>query len=321
LRRQLLISALSLLLGAGVAPAAALAQSSTVIRSPAIGGGTTSSNPYGASPYGSAAASSGASSGGGGGQIERLEERINELEDLVRQLTGKVEEANFKAQQANKALERMQGDIDFRFKEMQEGKGGAAPAAAASPPPAPATAANGAPVLIPPKGAVAPGGNGAGSTGLAPGPTNLGQTAAAAPAAPAAAAAPAAPKDPQAAYDAAFAMAQKGDYDNAMAAFDAFLKAYPNHSLAANARYWQGDILFTKKDFGAAAAVLLEAYKKYPKHPKSPDMIFKAAMSFVQRGETQKACSAFAILYKNHPDMPDRISRAASAERQRLGCN
>jgi len=309
LRRQLLISALSLLLGAGVGPAAALAQSSTVIRSPAIGGGVTSNNPYGAaaSPYGSATPA--ASPSGNGGQIERLEERINELEDLVRQLTGKVEEANFKAQQANKALERFQSDVDFRFKELQEGKSGASAAAA---PPAPTTTAGGAPVLIPPKGAVAPGANAAGSSGLAPGPATLGQTAATA---------PAAPKDPQAAYDAAFAMAQKGDLDNAQAAFDEFLRANPNHSLAGNARYWQGDILYTKKDFGGAAATFLESYKKYPKHAKAPDMIYKAALSLAQLGKTREACSAFAILYKDHPNMPDRISRASASERQRLGCN
>jgi len=321
LRRQLLISALSLLLGAGVVPTVALAQSSTVIRSPAIGGGVTSSNPYGASPYGSetpaaAPTATPVTSGGGGGQIGRLEERINELEDLVRQLTGKVEVANFKAQQVAKQMERMQSDIEFRFKELQEGKGGgaAAPVAAAVPPAA-AVPANGAPVLIPPRGAVAPGTNAAGAAGLAPGPTALGQTAATAPSAPAA------PKDAQAAYDAAFAMAQKGDLDNAQAAFDDFLRTYPTHSLAGNARYWQGDILFTKKDFGGAAATFLEAYKKYPKHAKAPDMIYKAALSLAQLGKTREACSAFAILYKDHPDMPDRISRASTSERQRLGCN
>jgi len=268
--------------------------------------------------------SSGSDSSLPGNQASRLEDRINELEDLNRQLTGKVEEANFKAAQLAKQLERMQADVDLRFKELQEGGKGAqmsmpAASGAASAPPPPATTATGAPVLIPPKGAVAPGTNAASNAGPAPGPALLGQMSSKS--SSAAAAAPAAPKDPQSAYDEAYALAQKGDYDEAERAFQAFLKAYPTHALAGNAQYWLGDIAFSKKDFPTAATTFLEAYKKYSKHNKAPDMIYKAGVSLAQMGKTKEACTALAILYKDHPDMPDRIKRASAADRQRLGCN
>jgi len=86
----------------------------------------------------------------------RLEDRINELEDANRQLTGRIEEANFKAGQLAKQLDRMQTDMDLRFKELQGPQGGASTAPAqgnsVSMPAPGATQPNGAPVLIPPKG-------------------------------------------------------------------------------------------------------------------------------------------------------------------------
>lgn len=315
MRRQLLISALSVLICLGVVPGAALAQSDgrgyggTVIRSPAMGGGVISS--------------SGSDTSQGGSQLSRLEDRINELEDLSRQLTGKVEEANFKAAQLAKQLERMQTDIDLRFKELQEGKGAqvsmpAASGPAAAPPP-PATTASGAPVLIPPKGAVAPGTNAASNAGPAPGPSLLGQMPASK--APAAPAAPAVPKDPQSAYDEGYALVQKGDYDEAERTFQTFLKTYPTHALAGNAQYWLGDIAFSqRKDFAQSARLFGEAYKKFPKHNKAPDMLYKLGASFGQLDMKDQACRAYALLFAEHPDMPDRVKRAAGADRQRLGC-
>ncbi len=265
----------------------------------------------------------------------RLEDRINELEDVTRQLTGKIEEANFKAAQAAKQLERMQADIDLRFKELQEGKAsGQAPAQqpAAQQPgvsmPAPgATAPNGAPILIPPKG-VSPGANSADGTGPAPGPQNLGtlpekdlrKAQATAPAAPPAPA-PSTPRDAQSSYDEAYSLAQKGDYDGAERGFQAFLKQYPNHQLAGNAQYWLGDIAFSqRKDFEQALKLFAEAYKKYPKHPKAPDMLYKLGASYGQLGQKTEACKVYSLLAQVHPDMPDRIKRAVAGDKQRLGC-
>ncbi|HSV29487.1 MAG TPA: tol-pal system protein YbgF [Candidatus Omnitrophota bacterium] len=272
---------------------------STVIRSPAAGGGTTYS---GAEPAPMPS-----------GMAARLDDRVDMMEDQIRQLTGKIEEANFKAQQALKQMERLQADIDLRFKDLQAGQG------AAAQPQQPAIAMPGpgaAPTLTPPKSL---GGNAADGTGPAPGPQVLG-------AMPekdlkkALQQQPAAPKDAQGMYDEAFAAAQRGDYANAERGFQAFLDANPKHQLAGNASYWMGDIAYMKKDYGTAASTFLEAYKKYPKHPKLPDMMYKAGSAFGQMGKKKEACTAFGYLFKEHPDMPDRVKRAATAEKQKYEC-
>jgi len=261
---------------------------STVITSPALGGGTTVRPSSGETVA--------------PGLATRLHERVDQLEEMVRQLTGRIEETQFKNDQLAKQLERLQADIDLRFKDLQASNA------------APAAQAEGARVtLTPPKSAAA--------TGTAPGPQVLGtipekdlKKALAAP--------PAAPKpdDPQSLYDAAYAAAQAGDYATAQSAFQDFLTKYPKHQLAGNAQYWLGDIAYSKKDFGTAAATFLEGYKKFPKHTKAPDMIYKAGSSFGQLGKKKEACTAFTILFNDHPQMPDRVKRAATAEKQKYDC-
>lgn len=329
MRRILLIPALSLLLSLGAGSAHAQYDSrgiydridrlerdlqvmqaqvsrggggSTVITSPALGGGAT------VRPSGSDQTIS-------PGLATRLDERVDQLEEMVRQLTGRIEEVQFKNNQLSKQLERMQADIDLRFKDLQAaGAGGAAaslPAAGAqnqmSMP-----AANGDKVnLIPPKGADAP--------GPASGPQVLG-TMSEKDMKKAAVAAPPKVLDAQGQYDAAYAAAQAGDYATAQAGFQDFLAKNPNHALAGNAQYWLGDIAYSKKDFNTAAATFLEGYKKFPKHTKAPDMIYKAGSSFGQLGKKKEACTAFAILFADQPQMPDRVKRAAVAEKQKYDC-
>lgn len=275
---------------------------SMVVTSPALGGGVgrapvSSSEPLPA------------------GLATRLDDRVDQLEEMVRQLTGKLEESQFKTAQVAKQLERMQADIELRFKDLQATQQPAAalPGATAAAAPTAGDKIN----LTPPKGADA--------AGPAPGPQTLGtmpekdmkKLMAAQPAAPAA---PAKPLDPQGVYDAAYSAAQAGDYANAERGFTDFLAKNPSHQLAGNAQYWLGDIAYSKKDFGTAAGTFLDAYKKFPKHSKAPDMIYKAGSSFGQLGKKKEACTAFTILFNDHPQMPDRVKRAAVAEKQKYDC-
>jgi tol-pal system protein YbgF len=291
--------------------------STTVINSPALGGGmTTSSTAPSPMPSGSATG---------------LDYRMSQMEEQVRQLTGKVEEATYKAEQTAKQLERMQADIDLRFKELQGGGAAAAapdamgaPPSSALPSSAPPPAAN-ANAPLPIGKNVNVGGNSAAGNGLAPGPQTLGTISqgdlkreeAAVAAAP-----PAMPTDPKALYQDAYEKARKGDYPGAEAEFKAFLAKYPTHALAANASYWLADMAFTRKDYKQAMGLFGDAYKKYPKSDKAPDMLYKLGASFANIDPPMKneACTAFSYLFQNYPDMPERVRRLAGADRQRLNC-
>lgn len=287
---QRLLFVPALLVSTALSAVPALAQSSgaapLVITSPAVSGGAPMDAPVPSLPASPAA---------------RMDERVNQLEELVRQLTGKVEEANFKAAQVAKQLERMQADTDLRFKDLEA-------KAQAPAEPAPDLVANGPTRLT----------NSADGSGPAPGPQNLGTVPEKDLKKPQAGKTP--PKDPQAAYDAAYALAEKGDYNAAEEAFQAFLKDFPKDKLAGNAQYWLGDIAYARKDFNSALSIFADSIKKYPKHPKAPDMLYKLGASFGQLNMKNEACKAFQLLFSEHPNMPDRIRRAAVAEKQKRGC-
>lgn len=272
---------------------------STVITSPALGGGGAV-NPRGAEPISP-------------GLATRLDERVDQLEDMVRQLTGRIEEVQFRNNQLSKQMERLQADIDLRFKDLQAAGNGAAAAGAGQQQGTsmPGATGGGDRVnLTPPKGA------GADSPGPASGPQVLGTMSEK----DMKKALAAKPVDPQAVYDSAYAAAQAGDYATAESGFQDFLAKNAGHPLAGNAQYWLGDIAYSKKDFGTAAATFLDGYKKFPKHTKAPDMIYKAGSSFGHLGKKKEACTAFAILFADHPQMPDRVKRAAVAEKQKYEC-
>ena len=247
----------------------------------------------------------------GNGRVNAMDgsvgERLDSLEEQLRQLTGKVEEATYRAQQASSKLERFQADVDLRFKEINDHLH---PVVADAP--APAVGDKG---VVPPK-------NSAENPGLAPGPQVLGSISdkdlkKAQANAPAAAATP---KDPKAAYDAAYALYQSNDYAGAGTAFQAFVAKFPDHQLTPSALYWVGQSTYAQKDYKTALTTFADGYKKFPTSTKAADLLYMMGKSFSQLDMGSKACSAISLLFKNHPDMPDRLRKAATADKAKLGC-
>jgi len=290
----------------------------TVVNSPAVGGGTSVSPPPSIPTP---------------ARVTQLDERVDQLEDLVRALTGKVEEATYKAQQTQKQLERMQADIDLRFKEL----GPATPAPATSTQP-PATPPQPGGVSMPGPGAgggvLAVPKNSAEGPGPAPGPQALGAVsdkdikrppAAEPPPGQAPVLTPPASvliKDPQALYKDAYDRLQRNDTAGAEDEFKTFLKKYPDHQLAGSAQFWLANIVFVRQDYANSALAFLEAYKKYPKTTKAPDMLWMASQSFAKLDPPRKpeACKTLEMLFRDHPNMPDHVRRGATQDKQKLGC-
>ena len=280
-----------------------------------------------ASPSASSAGNS--TSLGKGGMGAAVSDRLDSLEDQIRDLTGKVEEANHHAQQATTKLERFQADAELRFKELSEQVRTlqAPPVAADVPEPVPEAKPD-AVVAAPPAGGKkqpVPPNNSAENPGLAPGPQVLGtisdkdlkKAAAAAKNAPAV---KDAPKDPKAAYDAAYALYQSNDYDGASDAFKGFLSKFPDHQLAPSATFWVGESAYVQKDYKGALTAFADGYKKFPNSTKAADLLFKMGQSFGQLNMTKQACSSYKLLFEAHKDMPDRLRKAATADKAKLGC-
>jgi tol-pal system protein YbgF len=126
--------------------------------------------------------------------------------------------------------------------------------------------------------------------------------------------------DPKQLYSTAYGYLIQRDYGAAEAAFDDFLRQYPNHPLAGNALYWMGESLFVRGQYRTAASAFLKSYQNYGKSDKAPESLLKLAMSLQRLGQKDAACSSFNELSTKYPNAPARVKTTAQTERQRGGC-
>lgn len=129
--------------------------------------------------------------------------------------------------------------------------------------------------------------------------------AAASPAADAAAstAAPVQSGDANTDYNSAVALVlEKKQYDQAIAAFQAFVKKYPDSTYQPNANYWLGQLNYNKGKKDDAAYYFATVVKKYPKSPKSSEALYKVGVIMQDKGDNAKAKAVYQQVVKQYPN-------------------
>lgn len=126
--------------------------------------------------------------------------------------------------------------------------------------------------------------------------------------------------DPKQAYETAYGYLLQRDYGSAEAAFNDFLKKYPNDSLSGNAQYWLGETYFVRGQYKAAASAFLKGYQTYSQSGKAADSLLKLAMALDRLGQKDAACSSFSELSAKFPTASQNVKVRAQNERQRIGC-
>lgn len=121
-------------------------------------------------------------------------------------------------------------------------------------------------------------------------------------------------------YETAYGHLLQRDYGAAEAAFEEFLRRYPNDPLAGNAQYWLGESLYVRGQYRAAAGAFLKGYQTYGRSAKAPESLLKLAMSLQRLGQKDAACSSFSELTTKFPNAPPHVKTSAQVERQRAGC-
>jgi tol-pal system protein YbgF len=136
-----------------------------------------------------------------------------------------------------------------------------------------------------------------------------GSGAAAAPGAPDAAA----NGEDKASYQAAFNLLKDGQYDRAIAAFQKFLAAYPDSSLADNAQYWLGEAYYVNKAYPEAQAAFQRVVDKYPQSRKLGDALLKIGYCRYEMKQWESAREVLGQVVARFTDTP-----AARLAQQRL---
>ncbi|MEE8371417.1 MAG: tol-pal system protein YbgF [Sphingomonadales bacterium] len=232
--------------------------------------------------------------------LANMEVRIGRIETRLRELTGKVEEAEFRQSGFLKEFTKLQADIEFRFKELEE---------------------RGVPAKAPGKGA---------EKKRSPFVTTKSPKEAEEQLKKAReverqfkakieeARLPAGSPEEQ--YDFAQDLMRRGEYEGAEAAFSAFIAKNPEHTLAGNAQYWLGETFYVRKDYPRAAEAFLVGYQKYGSSSKGPDSLLKLGLTMAGMDQGGEACTILRELEIRYPDAPQRIKRRADAEARRLSC-
>lgn len=127
-------------------------------------------------------------------------------------------------------------------------------------------------------------------------------------------AAPASKGDENSDYNAAVSLAlEKKQYDQAIPAFQSFVKQYPKSTYQPNANYWLGQLFYNKGKKDDAAYYFAVVVKNYPKSPKASDAMYKVGIIMQEKGQTDKAKAVFQQVVKQYPN-----SSAAKQAQKRI---
>ncbi|NLU16878.1 MAG: cell division protein CpoB [Serratia liquefaciens] len=116
------------------------------------------------------------------------------------------------------------------------------------------------------------------------------------------AAVPASTGDENSDYNAAVSLAlEKKQYDQAISAFQTFVKQYPKSTYQPNANYWLGQLYYNKGKKDDAAYYYAVVVKNYSKSPKAPDAMYKVGIIMQEKGQADKAKAVFQQVIKQYP--------------------
>lgn len=119
-------------------------------------------------------------------------------------------------------------------------------------------------------------------------------------------------------YETAYGYLLQQDYGAAEAAFEEFLRRYPDDRLTADAQYWMGEALFVQRRYKPAGQAFLRVVQNHRQSAKAPNSLLMLAMTLEQLG--QKDCALFTELETKHPNAPQDIRGRARVVKQRVGC-
>lgn len=142
-------------------------------------------------------------------------------------------------------------------------------------------------------------------------------SSAAATAAPAADTAPASSGDANTDYNRAVDLVLvKKQNDQAITAFQSFVKQYPDSTYQPNANYWLGQLFYNKGKKDDSAYYFAVVVKNYPKSPKAPDAMYKVGVIMQEKGQADKAKAVYQQVIKQYP-----TSDAAKQAQKRIAAS
>ena len=228
-------------------------------------------------------------------QMIELLQQLTRLETEIRQLRGEVERLSYENQQLKGQQSKLYVDLDQRLGRLEQelisiAATGRLPTTPTTPL-APTTPPTAAPLLTP-------------TLPTAPTTLPLAATATTLPGASLTGLSALPPQDEaqeRQDYKAAFELLKEGKYDEAITAYESFLRAYPSGNYTANAYYWLGEANYVTRRHADALAQFNRVVSLYPDSRKSPDAMLKIGYTYYEMKNTDAARQTLTALTQRFP--------------------
>lgn len=102
-------------------------------------------------------------------------------------------------------------------------------------------------------------------------------------------------------YEAALTAFKGVKYKDALAAFQAFIKNYPQSTLQASAHYWAASSNYQLKNYPLAAELFGAVATKWPNDAKAPDALLAQANAQIEAGDAKAARKTLETLVEKYP--------------------
>ena len=116
-------------------------------------------------------------------------------------------------------------------------------------------------------------------------------------------------QSPEDHYADAYLYYQNREQDQAIKAFQAFLRNNPNHDLADNAQYWIGEAYYDQKMYPEAIEAFKQVVKKYPDQDKAPAALLKIGYSYLAVDNPEQASKFLRQVVTDYP-FSDLVNKA-----------
>jgi tol-pal system protein YbgF len=284
---------------------------------------------------------------------QAMDPRVGQLEEQIRGLNGRIEEMSYQLLQMQEQLRKTQEDNEYRFQEIEGGKGGSGKSGALDQPVNGGTAdqqiaSNGVPADDA-AGTNTLGGSATGSGAAEPqelgsirfdengnpvgaeaNPSLDNQSASIGTGnslpgvedgLPQASQSSTASLDnPDDLYQVAYGHVLSGDYQLAEREFRDYLDIFPKGEKAADANFWLGEAQYSQGNFNEAAKTFLNGHQTFGKSKKAPEMLLKLGMSLAALDNRETACATLREVNKRYPEASKAVKSKVSSEQNRLSC-
>lgn len=114
-------------------------------------------------------------------------------------------------------------------------------------------------------------------------------------------------------YEAAMGLLRRGEFDDAAAAYQSFLKRFTVSGYTDSVRFWLGNALYGQRQYREAIATFRAFLAGNPTHPRAPEAALALANCQIELKDTKGARKSLDDLQKTYPG-----TEAAQAAKERL---